>query len=503
MIRRLIDISRLIRMFRLIAAQDAFLPPDFKYAAPASVKLARIIFTLGAPRFSEKNRSNALSDYIRKLGPSYIKFGQLFATRPDLVGEAMAADLQHLQDDLPPFAKMHVDALLAQELEPHARPFRALSPPVAAASVAQVHKAKSRIAPDTYYAVKILRPHIHKIVARELGAFRFCARVSEKLIPSTRRLKLVETVDMLERVVSMELDLRYEAAALSRMQQNCTATPGFRVPTIIWQGTGKNVLTMQWIDGISAADIDALKAAGHDMEKLATTLIHSFLYHTLNDGFFHADMHQGNLLIEATGDIIALDWGITGHIDKQTQLYLAQILHGFVISDYIKVAHAHFDAGYVPADQSVDKFAQALRFIGAPIRNQKAGDISIAHFLSKLFEVAAQFNMQTQIQLLLLQKTMVVVEGVARSFYPDINFWDIAEAVITDWFKRNMGPRRIIDEAKIMLKTAQHMPRLIEKIEKSLEEQPPPPTPDYVARFLALLALCAALGVGVYYGMAL
>jgi ubiquinone biosynthesis protein len=289
-------------------------------------------------------------------------------------------------------------------------------------------------------AVKVLRPGIEQRFHFDLSAFAYAAARAENLSAEARRLRLIEIVETLRRSVMVEMDFRLEAAALSEMAENTKADPDFRVPTIDWDRTTKEVLTLEWIDGIPLSDRARLEAKGFDLPKLGRGLIQSFLRHALRDGFFHADMHPGNLFVDDDGRIVAVDFGIMGRLGAKERLFLAEILHGFITRDYHRTAEVHFEAGYVPPHHSIEDFAQAIRAIGEPIHNRAAEDISMAKLLTLLFEVTGLFDMRTRPELLLLQKTMVVVEGVARSLDPKLDMWSTAEPVVREWMTRNLGP---------------------------------------------------------------
>ncbi len=406
---------------------------------------ARTLMTLlGAGR--RKPADGDMVAALAALGPSYIKLGQFLATRPDLIGARQAQELARLQDRLPPFAT----ALALAEIEnafgaPAASLFSHVGPPVAAASIAQVHKCRTTDGREV--AVKILRPGIEGRFNADLESFFFAARLVERWHEPAQRLRPVEAVETLARSVRLEMDLRMEAAAIAEMGENVKGDPDFRVPQVDWTRTARRVLTTEWIDGKTLGDPAALDAAGIDRERTAEVLIRSFLRHAIRDGFFHADMHPGNLFADRDGRLAAVDFGIMGRLNQKERRFLAEILFGFITKDYARVSEVHFDAGYVPADQSAAVFAQALRAIGEPLMDKTADDISMARLLTQLFQVTEQFNMQTQPQLLLLQKTMVVVEGVARSLNPQLNMWTTAEPVVRQWIEARLGPQGRLEDA--------------------------------------------------------
>jgi ubiquinone biosynthesis protein len=419
-------------------------PRPLPLPARVGVRLARLI-----ERPSSGSAEHRLSTALTRLGPSYVKLGQFLATRPDVVGVALAGDLESLQDKMPPFAQEQAEAVVADALsKPLMEVFTRFGKPVAAASIAQVHRAEvSTNAGPRAVAVKVLRPDIARRFAVDLDAFDFAARQAEALSAEARRLRLIEVVDTLKRSVAVEMDLRLEAAALSEMAENTKEDPDFRVPAVDWDRTAKDVLTMEWIDGTPLYDRDTLKAKGFDLPQLARAVIQSFLRHALRDGFFHADMHPGNLFVDDEGSLVAVDFGIMGRLGPKERRFLAEILYGFITRNYRRTAEVHFEAGYVPPQHSVESFAQAIRAIGEPIHNRTAEDISMAKLLMLLFEVTGLFDMRTRPELLLLQKTMVVVEGVARSLDPKLDMWKVSEPVVREWVERNLGAIGQIEHA--------------------------------------------------------
>ena len=422
---------------------------------------------------------------LTALGPAYIKFGQILSTRPDVVGEELATQLQVLQDKLPPFSLEEARATVRDELGHNVdEMFREFSAPVAAASIAQVHKAR-RASDGAEVAVKVLRPRIEQAFRKDIDAFYFAASVIEFLSPASRRLRPSDVIAHFEGVVNGELDLRLESSAAAEFAENTKDDSGFRVPEVDWQLSGRRVMTLDWADGIPIHELNDLDAAGHDRKALAARVLSLFLSHALRDGYFHADMHQGNLKVAPDGDIIALDFGIMGHIDDYTRRVYAEILYGFIRRDFRRVAEVHFEAGYVPADQDVDEFARALRAVGEPIFGANANQISMGHLLSYLFEVTERFGMQTRTELILLQRTMVVVEGVARSLDPDINIWTVAKPVVESYIRENIGPaalaRDLARTARILSRFGPRLPALAEAA--LIRQSSPEPANQRPARF--------------------
>jgi ubiquinone biosynthesis protein len=432
-------IARVVRAAFVFAREGVFgtveptlVPPPGQLA----LKFARIFERSGA------KSGPRLSRALTRLGPAYLKLGQFLATRPDVVGVVLARDLESLQDRLPPFAQDEAESVIATSLErPISQAFTSLGPAVAAASIAQVHRGEVTYAGGRRaVAVKVLRPDVASRFRRDLTDFFFVARQAEIYSAEARRLRLVEIINTMSRSVAMEMDLRLEAAAMSEMAENTHDDPDFRVPTVDWDRTTHNVLTMEWIDGIALSDHARLEGSNVDLPDLGRKVIQSFLRHALRDGFFHADMHPGNLFLDAEGRLVAVDFGIMGRLGPKERRFLAEILLGFIIRDYRRVAEVHFEAGYVPSHHSVDNFAQAIRAIGEPIHNRTAEEISMAKLLTLLLEVTGLFDMRTRPELILLQKTMVVVEGVARGFDPRLDIWKVADPVVREWIERNLGP---------------------------------------------------------------
>lgn len=438
---------------------------------PAPARLGHRFAGLVARRQAkDRKQSERLSIALNKLGPSWVKLGQFLATRPDVVGKAVAKDLELLHDRIAPFgmdeAKRRVEESIGRKIE---ELYSQFDEPLAAASVAQVHKAVLKSTGETV-AVKVIRPGIRNRFRRDLETFYAAAGLVDRFVPDARRLKPVSVVDTLAQSARIEMDLRLEAAAFSEMAENTKDDPGFRVPKVDWELTGRDCITMDWIDGIKLSETGAIRAAGHDLEALSVTLIQSFLRHAVRDGFFHADMHPGNLFVAPDGDIVAVDMGIAGRLGKRERRFLAEILYGFIKRDYLKVAQVHFDAGYVPPHHDVHSFAQAIRAIGEPIHGQSAETISMAKLLTLLFEVTDLFDMETRPELIMLQKTMVVVEGVARTLDPSFNMWKSAEPVVGAWIARNLGPAGMLEDARDGISAALRIVHMLPDLANKTEQ---------------------------------
>ena len=468
----------LIKIGRALARSNSLSVFEEFYKPPLSIKILMRIFSLTTFNKDSENKSpgERLKNSFLTLGPAFIKLGQFLATRPDIVGQEFSQELQKLQDQMPAFdISQSKDALRKELGEEKYQQITYLSKPIAAASIAQVHFAKiiNNEKREIDVAIKILRPNIEKIFHKELDALRFLASIIEFSFKKSRRLKLVKIIDLLKEITNIEMDLRYEAAAASELKKNTNLDEGFKVPSIFWDFTGQRVLTIEKVEGISIKDKELLIKNKIDLKKISRLLIQNFLRQAVGDGFFHGDMHQGNLFVDKNENIVPVDFGIMGRLDLANRKYLAEILYGFINRDYEKVAKVHFIAGLIPNTESIDNFTQALRTIGEPIFGQSARNISAGKLLARLFEVTEKFNMATQPQLLLLQKTMVVVEGVARSLDEDANIWEISKPVLQGWLNNEIGPKNRID--KILRTTTElldklpELPEMINRANKAME----------------------------------
>ncbi|WP_300111770.1 2-polyprenylphenol 6-hydroxylase [Sphingobium sp.] len=497
-------IWRLLKWGRILARHGALRGIERDPLTPAPVRRLVRIARLGA-RVPKQPR---YADAFQAIGPAAIKLGQTLATRPDLVGEEAANDLLRLQDALPP---VPFDTIRAQIEQSFGRPLEALysrfdEAPVGAASIAQVHRALTTDGRDV--AVKVIRPGVIDQFNRDIQTYEWAAAHIEQLGGEVARLRPRLVIANLKRWTARELDLRREAASASELAEAMEAMPGYRIPAIDWDRTSGKVMTMEWIDGIKIADRAALVAAGHDMKDLAARLVNAFLRQAIAEGFFHADMHQGNLFVTASGEIVAIDFGIMGRIDRRARMWLAEILYGLITGNYKRVAEIHFEAQYVPAHHNVAEFATALRAVGEPMRGKAASELSVGGMLDGLFAITRDFDMQTQPHLLLLQKTMVMVEGVAHSLDPDINMWETSGPYVKGWLRDELGPEaKAADTLIENWRTLQRLPGLIKRIEDAFPEKggaPPPPPLNEVRlirvgggwRYALVAIVAAAAGVG-------
>jgi ubiquinone biosynthesis protein len=464
MIRSLRNGGRLLLLGRQLARHDALFVLD---AVPAARPL--LLATQPLARRRSGRPGQRLARALQDAGPSFIKFGQALASRSDLLGEEVAADLTELQDRLPPFPFEHVRATIQAEFgKPLETLFSSFDPePVAAASIAQVH-----FAVDPYgreLAVKVLRPGIESAFARDLDLFFWIAERIEANVPALRRLRIIESVTTLADAVAVEMDLRFEAAAAAELADNFAGDPSFHVPEVDWMRTGRRVLTTERVSGIRIDQRDSIRAAGHDPRAVLTKAANAFFQQVFRDGFFHGDLHAGNLFVGANGSIAAVDFGIMGRLDQATRRYLGEMLLAFLRRDYRRAAEVHFEAGWVPADRSLDAFAQACRSIAEPILDKPQNEISIARLLGHLFQVTKTFAMETQPQLLLLQKTMLVAEGTGRKLAPEANMWLLARPLIEEWTADTFGPEaRVRAAAAEVASTIARLPELARRAERGL-----------------------------------
>ena len=454
---------------RVIISEESLIPKNNQNKFPFLFKTLKLLL------FVKKNKNTDLSKTLKKLGPTWIKLGQFLSTRPDIIGKDLSDKLKKLQDKVEPFTITKAKEILQKEFkEDYEDIFIEIMPSEAAASIAQVHKGKVKLNNEKYdVAVKILRPNIEREIKRDLRNFFVTAKIMERFSKEAKRLRLVEVVKTLAESLSMEIDLRLEAAAQSEIRENIINDDYFSVPDVYWDLTRKNILISDWVDAIPAKDMNKITEEGFNKKKIGKNILKTFLTTSIRDGLFHADMHQGNLFIEKEEKIIAVDFGIVGHLDFESKQYLNNILLGFINRDYDKIANVHFEAGYVPETEDKKKFAQALRSIGEPIQGKEASDISIGNLLTQLFEITNQFNMKTQPQLLLLQKTMVVVEGVAREYDPNLNIWTESEPILNELSKIdfvnkfNFSTDEVVNRAKDIIL---NLPKNIDGVKKNINQ---------------------------------
>ena len=465
MLKALSDWFHLARLGAVMIRHDVILPAEYRTRAPLALKWVGTILRIANPKGRNVRSGQTLASELETMGPAWIKLGQLLSTRPDIIGVTAARDLSRLKDRLPPFSQSLADATLKAEFGAQsATLFADLGAPIAAASIAQVHKLETL---SGTYAVKILRPGVERMMDRELRALRRLARLaSDKGSKTVRRLEPEAFVETMAQSLTNELDLRFEAGAASEFR-DIAALDGFvSVPKVDWTRTSRRVLTTEWVDARSLTDPRALD--GVNRQDLANRMTRGFLACALDHGFFHADMHEGNIMVSPEGELTLIDFGIMGRIGMNERRFLAEILHGFLQRDYRRVAEVHFEAGYVPANRSLGDFAQALRSVGEPIFGQEASNVSMGRVLIQLLDITEQFGMRLRPELILLQKTMVQVEGVSRSIDPDHNIWTAAQPIVARWTRREFGPEglaRTIKEASLAaVRAVSLLPSLVDRL---------------------------------------
>ena len=505
MLSALADYGRLLRAGTALARHDVILPGEYQRRMPLPARLAgRMLRLIGG---GAKGRpGERLAKALEKLGPAYIKLGQFLATRPDVFGAEVATDLSRLKDKLPPFSMQAARKALEQEFGKAEadRLFPQLGEPVAAASLAQVHQLETD---GGLKAVKILRPGVEKLIARELRAMKRASRTIERALAESRRLEPVAFTNTIAEAMEKELDLRLEAGGADLLRAMSKDHDWFTIPAVDWDRTGQRVLTTDWVEGIALTDPRALQQPGLDRAELAMSITRGFLSHAIGHGVFHADMHEGNILITPDNRVALVDFGLIGRIGLEERRFLAEILWGFIKRDYQRVAEVHFEAGYVPGHQSVGEFAQALRSIGEPIHGKPAQEVSMGRVLLQLMDYTRTFGMHLRPELVLLQKTMVQVEGVARAIDPDHDIWTAADPIVKSWISENFGPagaaklaarnfREVADRLK-------RLPEVMDRFEESLEREAPKPVvpedpgPPWWAWFGLVIVLAGIAGLTV------
>ncbi len=455
---------RFLKWGRILARNGALLGIEHDANTPKAFKRIARIARLGSFPPSPPDYAGA----FEKIGPAAIKLGQTLATRPDLVGEAAARDLTRLQDALPALPFARIKAVIESSLgKPIDQVFTSIDEaPVGAASIAQVHRAVTTEGRSV--AIKVLRPGIEEKFGSDIETYEWIAAQAAARGGELARLRPREVIAQFKQWTMRELDLRREAASASDLKNMMEGDDGYFIPGIDWQRSSKRVMTLDWIDGIKLTNHEALAAAGFDRTQLATNLVRAFLRQAIAEGFFHADLHQGNLFAMEGNRIGAIDFGIMGRVNRQARLWLAEILHGLITGNYRRVAEIHFDAQYVPSHHNIDEFTTALRSVGEPIRGVAVKDISVGNMLDGLFSITREFDMPTQPHLLLLQKTMVMVEGVASALDPDINMWEISGPYVAEWLRDELGPEAIIaTQLQRAIKTLADLPELVRRIEAS------------------------------------
>jgi ubiquinone biosynthesis protein len=448
--------GRLLGAGLILVRNDALLPRELTEAYPPAVRAAAdMMRALAGPGATKGRPGERLARSLERLGPVAIKLGQLLSTRADVFGAVFVEDLARLKDKLPPFsaeiARREVERGLGRPVEAL---FTRFGEPVAAASLAQAHDAE--LADGRRVAVKVLRPGVVQRVAEDSEVLALAAGLVERWAPPARRLEPRAFAATVIRATELELDLRLEAAGADELGEVMARDGYMSAPRVVWDGVGKRVLTLEWAEGLPLTDPAALAQPGLDRKAVADNLIRAFLAQALDHGVFHADLHEGNLFVAAPARLTAVDFGIIGRLGPRERRFLAEILYGFLERDYRRVAEVHFEAGYVPRRHSVEAFAQALRAVGEPIFGRAAKDVSMSRLLTQLFEITALFDMHLRPELVLLQKTMMTVEGVARKIDPEHDLWAAADPVVRRWMTRELSPaarvRRVAGDAAVVLR---------------------------------------------------
>jgi len=441
---------RLITWLRIIARFGGLRPFEHHHLVPRYLRIVARVMRFGVKTPEVPNYARA----FETIGPAAIKLGQILATRPDLVGVEVCNDLRRLQDRLPAFDfALALDAIENALQRPWKECFQSIvEEPVGAASIAQVHRAVTRDGKEV--ALKILRPGIKKLFARDTASLAWGAGMMEALIPATRRMRPRVVIAMFQKWVGQELNLSLEAANASELAANMAGDTDYLVPKVDWRYTTERLLCIDWIDGVSMTRRDDIIAMGHDLAAISKQLVLTFLKQAIRDGYFHADYHQGNVFVTSDGQLAVCDFGIMGRIDDQGRRYLAEILYGLHCQNYRRVAEIHFEAGYVPDHHDIDDMASALRAAIDPIVDLAADQISIGNLLEKLFFITAKFEMPMQHHLLLLQKTLVMVEGLAIDLNPRINMWETGRDYIESWMREELGPEVRAADGLVSLATS-------------------------------------------------
>ena len=410
--------------------------------------LSILLSPLSLIKSKKNNRAIRLRLALESLGPIFIKFGQMLSTRKDLLPSDIANELSKLQDKVPPFefkiVKQTIENSYSKKITSVFKEFN--EKPIASASVAQVHFAKLHNGEKV--AVKILRPNIESEVKKDIKLLHLIANILYKIWSDGKRLKPDEVVSEFERHTQSELNLLLEAGHCSHLGENFKDKKLLVVPNVFWDYCHEKVMVMERMDGIPISNIDAIKKNKIDLSKLAKNGVEIFFTQVFRDGFFHADMHPGNIQVAKSGKYIAMDFGIMGTLNEQDKLYLAKNFAAFFKRDYREVARVHIESGWVPSETSIDEFENAIRSVCEPIFNKPLKDISFGKLLIRLFQTSKKFNMEIQPQLTMLQKTLLNVEGLGRDLDPNLDLWVTARPFLENWLKEQIGPKNLINRIK-------------------------------------------------------
>ena len=415
---------------------------------------------------------STIVDTLKVLGPAFVKLGQALATRPDIIGVQLANELAQLHDNMEPFSyEKIVKSIKTETGKDIEQLFKSFNKtPIAAASISQVHKAKT-FENDTV-AVKILRPGVEKAIFSDLRFFKWCAKFLSSLDQEISFLRLPEAVDIFEALTKNEMDLRLEAAAADELSNNFDKDERFIVPDVFWSLTSKRMLVTTWIDGIKINDLDALKTGGHKIDVITKNSAEAFFLQVFRDGFFHADMHPGNVFINSEGVIIPVDFGIMGRLHVSDRIFLAQLLKAILDRNFLKVAQLHFDKGILPSNTSIESFSQEIRALSIPLLDKKIGQISLGNLLGELFSLASKWKLNIQPQFLLLQKTIVMAEGIGRQLNPETDMWVMSKPLVNEWLSSTDLKKKFSQEVFSNIKMiSKKLPEIIHKFDATLDYQ--------------------------------
>ena len=498
------------RLWRILRVAIRYRLDDLLFALPLPWHIRAVQWLLPwrwLPRQKTLPRGEALRLALEDLGPVFIKFGQILSTRRDLLPPDIADEMAKLQDQVPPFSSEQSIKLIEEQLGATIQEvFSSFSStPLASASIAQVHAAQLKSGEDV--VVKVIRPGLRPIIAQDIAWLFLLASIAERASPDARRLRPKDVVSDYEKTIYDELDLLREAANTSQLRRNFIDSPLLYVPQIYWQWSRPKVLVMERIYGVPVTDMATLIDQGTDLKKLAERGVEIFFTQVFRDSFFHADMHPGNIFVSTRTpwdpQYIAIDCGIIGSLTPEDQDYLARNLLAFFKRDYRKVAQLHIDSGWVPSDTRINEFEAAIRTVCEPIFERPLKEISFGHLLLHLFQTARRFNMEVQPQLVLLQKTLLNIEGLGRQLYPDLDLWNTAQPYLERWMRERYMPKHALSHLQQQFEKLPHLANMVrDSVEKFSTEPAQQPQPQrWLNTLLGASLLVASAQMGLVFAV--